>query len=239
MIPSLPTILAPRITAVKEQLTAGPEMDAWEHWDLRTSASSLTGRINARALTPVATVNYTSSAVICPGALPGFINGLSTTFADKLSYTFAAVIKRPAEAAGEYNFVIGTSDVVAATGAGLLVFSTPATDITVSVPGIVSFGRPWATAGIDIGEWCFVVYRSNAGKSAGMIGGAALLEDAGVRAVPARNVVLGNCYVPFSNCARELQFAEAMIFDSVKTEAELNRIFARSRLRMAAKGIVI
>lgn len=221
-------------------LTTGPELDAWEHWTLDTNSASLTGDVHSRVLTPVDTVNYNSTAVVCPAGLAGFVNGLKTSLDDQLSYTFMAVIKRPVDASGDYCFILGNVDVVAATGAGLLTFSTPSTQLTVNAPGVaVSFGRLWSDTTIDPGDWCFVVYRSNAGKSAGMIGGATLLEDATVRAVAANKIGIGNCYVPISNCDNELQVAEAILYDSSLTEGQINGIYIRSQARMLLKGITI
>ena len=221
------------------QPIAGPESGAWEHWDLQTDAASLVGLVNARSLTPVTTVNYSADAVICPAGLGGFVNGLDTGFSDRLSYTGWAVIKRPVDAAGDYVFILGTADVVATSGAGLFAYGSTPTQMTVSAPGVTNFGRAWSDASVAVGDWCFVVYRSNAGVSGGMIGGAAFLEGGAVRTVPARDVAFGNAYVPYSNCDNELQIAEAGLFDSVLTETDINNLYGRAQSRMAARGISI
>ena len=205
---------------------------------LYSDAAKLTGIVNGRSLTPVATVDYNPNAVVCKAGLAGYINGLTAAFSDRLSYTIAVVFKRPIDTAGDYNLVAGTNRVVSEDGAGLLIYGSTPLQLTVSSP-TVSFGRLWADGAVIVGDWVWAAFTSNAGKVGGMIGGGSYLEDTSVRTVSARNVGVGNCYVAYPNCDNLLEIAEVVIFDAALNSTQLSQLYARSQSRLAARGLSI
>lgn len=218
--------------------TAGPETTAWEHWVLHTNSSRLTGIVNSRVLTPVATVNYNANAVVCPAGLGGYINGLTTTLADRQNYTIGIVFKRPVDTAGDYNLIAGTNRIVSEDGAGLFAYGSTPLQLTAASP-TVSFGRPWADGAVIVGDWCWAAFTSNGGKIGAMLGGGSFLEDASVRTVSVRNIGVGNCYVAYSNCDNLLEIAEVVLFDSCLTPTQLSALYARSQSRLLARGLSI
>ena len=226
-----------------ELALAGNETAAWEHWDLKVNSSSLTGLINARTLTPVATVNYNADAVVCPAGLGGYLNGLRTSLADKFNYTLAIVYKRPVDVPGDYILIAGNHDVALNTGAGLFSYGSSVGYLNIR-SNVVSFSASYATAGKAVGDWCWAVIRDTAGALASKIGGGAALAGTGgartlVTSGSGQYIAVGNSATAYSNCDNELQIAEVVLFNSALSESEINDLYIRSKSRMSARGISI
>ncbi len=211
------------------------EASAWEMWNLQTDVTSLTGLLNERPLTPVDSVQYTNSSVICPANLAGYVNGLTSGFTDRRGYTLAMAIKRPADLAG-YTLLSGTLKIVNEDGAGLALFSGNEGQINLTQPG-GSLPMLWNAAGVAVGDWTWVCIRDDAGILAGRIGTGAVVTGRAPRTPSASLIGVGNCYVAYSNCANAIELGEVVLWDRALSDSELTGAAMRAKARMALKGI--
>ena len=211
------------------------EASAWEMWNLQADVASLTGLLHARPLTPVDSVQYTASSVICPANLAGHLNGMTSGLTDRRGYTLAMAIKRPADLAG-YTLLSGTLKIVNEDGAGLSLFSGNEGQINLTQPG-GSLPMLWNAAGVAVGDWTWVCFRDDAGVLAGQIGTSAVVTGGAPRTPSTSLIGVGNCYVPYSNCANAIELGEVVLWDRALSDSEMAGVAIRAKARMALKGI--
>jgi len=225
------------------------ETSAWEHWNLKTNSTSLTGlTVNARVLTPVGTgaaITFDAKAAITTAGLASMINGLQSTFPDQLGMTIAMVFKRPPEVSLDYHLFAGTCNLNTEVGVGVYGYSNNPPGYFISsgfsVAIVNTLNVFYSAAAKFVGDWCFVAYRDNAGKHGAVLGGGGpLVENPTARSgLSGRNIGFGNCYAPFTTCDNSLEIAEAIIYNSALTEDQIRQLYLRSKTRMAVKGISI
>lgn len=209
------------------------ESDAYEHWMFDSGAASLGGVVNGRALTPGAIAPVYGTNYISVNTTP--TGALKTPKNDAADQTLCVVYRRPAISvtrylAGTLDSFTGSSLLASGTGLGILSGNQrPSAQITpITHPGV-------------IGDWVFAAFSEKSHPTSKdqvlfMGGQPALTANVGVKALAARQVVLGNGS-DGTIASSMLDFAEFIVFDKALTADELQEVYLRAKTRMASVGI--
>ncbi|MGX9965549.1 hypothetical protein ACVFYP_19640 [Roseomonas sp. F4] len=238
--PDLPSI---DLSAARPVFGTPLEADALGHWLLGPDPTSLIDVSRNVALTLQGAGPSFAEAF---ATVSGVGNALLTPKLDSLQQTLCMVVRRPAPGA---NTILGGSLRFADGSGSSLHVTTSATELRSSIGGAF-IAQAWP-AGIAVGDWMFVALsESLASEVAGdrhaiqHIGGAAPV----VAAMPAGRtlssgggrVALGNAYYNNSSWITGAPaIAEPIVYDRAVSAEELLAIYARSKARMAARGIVV
>lgn len=203
-------------------LSTNYELDAAGHWLLGGSSASLTDIKSGALLTfaggataPVYSSNFVT--------LSGNAGGLKSPTADRLDRTVCVVFKYSASG----SFLIGGSW-SGSTGA---VIYQGAASILVA-PSPVALTNPAAA-----GNWVFAAFSTatNLTRRA-KIGGGTVLNGSAAHTLHG-NVAIGD--QSSGGLVGAADYAEFIVFNRAMTEAEMDAIYARSKVRMAARGLAV
>lgn len=239
--PSLPVIPAADI-----ELLSPAESDAVDHWLLGVGDTSLVGIKSGRVLTPQGTSHtYNDSSVV----VPAWGGALVSDIADDVNATICAVIKRPTQSLSTHGVIVfgSFSQVSWQNGSGLSI-PNGASLLTVQY-GAAPVQASVLWGAIAQGDYVFVAMSeqlaadSDPKQTLLYIGGgnkSTTPSSTARTASIARKVAFGNA--AFDNASYKavgLEIAEAIVFANPLTVAELDAVYARSKIRMAGRGITI
>lgn len=220
------------------------ESGAWGHWLFGPSAADLYDADNDRTLTPMDYVLDAGRGWVRIKHRPYF--ALQSALADATQGTVCAVFKVDAVVgSGLRTELFGTYNSVSPQGASLHLNATPALQFY-GYGGGAAYTHLFHS-GVDYsGQWLFVgVSRDFDAGTPEVIcylggAGAEIHEFTGATYATGDNFSLGSDENALSSVGAEpISFAEAIVFESVKTGSELAGIYARSKARLARFGISV
>jgi len=148
---------------------------------------------------------------------------------------------------GRGSIVAGTVQSGSGDGKGFGIIRGGASDtfqLLARPNGTVTF-MPAANIVGARGGWMFIAMTFEVGSRAwkAYVGGASMVSNvlAQAYAKSARNLALGNAYYVSSTTPYDgaVSHAEMIVFDHALTKEELDAVYARSRSRMASRGITL
>lgn len=230
----------PQLAAADYELLVNYEPDAWGHWDFGTSSASLVDLTQGKSLTLAGTApTYNSTGVVLAG---GLNTGLLSELADGTERTLCAVIKIPdlsvfagANVAGN----VGTSD-----GFGMFIFKISGNY------GILPLARG-ATgitgdtfAGLAVGNYVFLAIsytQTGSNKLNKFFGGklSSYITSATAKTASAVKMAFGNVQYATSAYHAPLEISEGILYDRALSLTEIAAVYARSKQRMATRGITV
>ncbi|PHY20937.1 hypothetical protein [Caulobacter sp. BP25] len=169
---------------------------------------------------------------------PGGVNGLKTQWDDAQVSTMCAVVQRKAiTTAG--RIVMGTGSETA-DGGEVVYWAGTNHQFRVRNGG----SNTGITGTIADDQWYFVAKVSNNGDHIAMVGGQTPVTQTQAKVLAARKYALGNVYYKGDTTAtafyQGLNAAEFIFYNGVaKTAAELAAIYARTKIRMARRGLTL
>lgn len=230
---------------VRPIFPASLEADAFSYWDFGGNADSLIDLISGRQLTLAgASPAYNADSITLQG---GGKNGLITDYNDAAAMTFCCVAQL--QNVGNTNNIIlfGSSTTSAGDGGGMAWLTGSATgglatNMQTRPLANVAYPTNFTSAEVAANPWVFFAFsRSDTVARIIHIAGKASFTDGlvGVKTLASKKIGIGNCYYDTASFQFGFKIAEAIIFPGPKTSAELVDIAARSKVRMARKGIAI
>lgn len=244
MLPfAVPASDAPLLAGADYKLLVNYEPDAYGHWVLGPSASSLTDKVASRALTPAGTGHsYSATSVSIPADGTG---ELSSDFAEVQDMTACAVVTLPTLGNGQGIVAFGNYNSTVGFGANII-YSTVTSLYSESpvIRGVSAFSLRTLT-GLTAGQKVFTALSmsfSGANSVIRYVGGFAPLSSvpATEKTAAAIPVALGNAqYVNVNYNAVPTEAHEFMIFNRALNAAELDAVYARSKARMADRGVTV
>jgi len=239
---------APALSASRWSPVFGdlPEADAIDHFLFGGSDASLIGlkgRLTLAPANPSAPPSY-ANAFLHTAA--GGQNGLVSSLPEPDAFTVCTVMRYDGQD-GRGSIIAGTLQGGAGDGKGFGILRGGASDtfqLLARPNGTVTF-MPAANIVGARGGWMFMAMTFEVGSRAwkAYVGGASMVSNvlAQAYAKSARNLALGNAYYASSTTPYDgsVAHAEMVVFDHALTQAELDAVYARSRSRMASRGIAI
>ena len=235
----------PSLTAIPPEdieLLYPYENGAYGHWLLGGSSSSLADGVNGRALTVGGDTPTYETGYLTVSQASG--NGLASDLADDsaaLVVTICAVVRRNAVSAGVWfpfgNLSTPTDGIApyASAGGNLLITGRGLTGLNGT-----NTGKTWPE---DV--WVFMAmsidFASGTKAVKFLRGGESVFETAPTGTyVPNTDApfALGGKYYSTA-LAVDLDFAEFILFGDAKSAADLSAIYARSKIRLASRGITV
>jgi len=230
----------PQLAATDYELLVDYEPDSWGHWSFGTSSASLTDLTQGKALTLAGTApTYNSTGVVVAG---GLNTGLLSDLADGTERTLCAVIKIPdlssyigAAVAGN----VGTSD-----GFGMFVHkSSGQYGILPLVRGGTGITGD-TFAGLNVGDYVFMAIsytQTGSNKLNKFFGGklSSSITSATAKTASAVKMAFGNIAYSTSSYHAPLEISEGILYDRALSLAEIAAVYARSKTRMATRGITV
>ena len=229
--PSLPQVDYADLTNVPEF-----ESDASEHWLFDAGdADNLVGRLNGLALTPVGSApTHSANYLRTADGTTGNRHGLATPFDDSATMTMCAVVQR--EALGAFSGRVALGSYTTTTGQGFL--WTPEGFARTRAHA----GSALGTSGVANGAWVFIALACDdvTDLSRGYVAGVAQTEVSVSKSVAANKLALGNGYYTPSGYEQGTAAAELIVYNGRGLSfAELGEVYARSKVRMARRGITV
>jgi|GEM_PF-1662062 len=239
---------APALSASRWSPVFGdlPEVNAIDHFLFGGGGASLVGLKGLMFLAPAnpnAPPNYNPTFLQTSG---GGQNGLISNLPEPDAFTIYTVMHYD-DADGRGSIVAGTVQGGSGDGRGFGILRGAATDtyqMLARPNGTVTF-MPASNILDARGKWMFMAMTFEVGSRAwkAYVGGANMVSNvlAQPYAKSARNLALGNAYYVSSSTpyVGAVSHAELIVFDRALTQAELDAVYARSRSRMASRGITI
>lgn len=230
----------PQLAATDYELLVNYEPDAWGYWNFGTSSASLVDLTQGKALTLAGTApTYNSTGVVVAG---GLNSGLLSDLADGTERTLCAVIKIPdlssfvgSNVAGN----VGTSD-----GFGMFVHkSSGAYGILPIVRGGTGITGD-TFAGLAVGDYVFLAIsytQTGSNKLNKFFGGklSSSITSATAKTASAVKMAFGNIAYSTSTYHSPLEISEGILYDRALSLAEIAAVYARSKQRMATRGITV
>lgn len=223
-----------------------PEADAIDHFLFGGGGASLVdlkGRMFLTPANPSAPPNYNPTFLQTSG---GGQNGLISNLPEPDAVTICTVMHYD-DRDGRGSMVAGTVQSGSGDGKGFGIIRGGAWDtfqLLARPNGTVTF-MPAANIVCARGGWMFMSMTFEVGSRAwkACVGGASTVSNvlAQAYAKSARNLALGNAYYLSSSTPYDgaVSHAEMIVFDRALTQAELDAVYARSRSRIASRGITL
>ena len=230
----------PQLAATDYELLVNYEPDAWGHWNFGTSSASLTDLTQGKSLTLAGTApTYNSTGVVVAG---GLNSGLLSDLADGTERTLCAVVKIPdlssflgANVAGN----VGTSE-----GFGMFVHKSSG---QYGILPIVRGGTGITGdtfAGLNVGDYVFLAIsytQTGSNKLNKFFGGklSSSITSATAKTASAVKMAFGNVQYSTSSYHAPLEISEGILYDRALSLIEIAAVYARSKTRMATRGITV
>jgi hypothetical protein len=242
-IPQVSAIAGPNVAedlSILNYLT--PEAGALQHWvfgsDGLLGGLDMIGDTEVDPVTddPTVHANYISMALGSSGNLKGLKSAMDDSAG---SMTVALVAKRPADAANQT--VAGTSTSTAGDGGSLLFWSSTLNKLQLNIRPLASGFFPTVDPGEDLepGGWYFAAFSHAPSVHTLLLGGVGSDAKTGAKTVSANKVALGDGYWDANGFRTAIDAAEFMVWNTPLSLAEMQAVYARSKQRMAARGITI
>jgi len=229
----------PKLAATDYELLVNYEPDAWGYWNFGTSSASLVDLTQGKVLTLAGTApTYNSTGVVVAG---GLNSGLLSDLADGTERTLCAVVKIPdlssyvgAVVAGN----VGTSD-----GFGMFVHKSGQYGILPLVRGATGITGD-TFAGLNVGNYVFLAIsytQTGSNKLNKFFGGklSSSITSATAKTASAVKMAFGNIAYSSSTYHAPLEISEGILYDRALSLAEIAAVYARSKTRMATRGITV
>ena len=230
----------PQLAATDYELLVNYEPDAWGYWNFGTSSASLTDLTQGKALTLAGTApTYNSTGVVLAG---GLNSGLLSDLADGTERTLCAVIKIPDLSSFTGSNVAGNAGT--AEGFGMFVQKSGAQrGILPVVRGATGITGDTFTGIVD-GDYVFMAIsytQTGSNKLNKFFGGklSSSITSATAKTVSAVNMAFGNVQYATSAYHAPLEISEGILYDRALSLTEIAAVYARSKTRMATKGITL
>ena len=223
---------------------SGLEDSAYEHWIFdKGGVGGLTGRVKGKVLTVQSDApTYAANSLAMMGSVG---KGLLTDLIDAAGAkrTVFAVVQDTI-AGTSIKVPFGTLDTTGAGTGGLPFFSgtVPTRGVFTTYKGLTNSANSGAV--ISNATWHFLAISLDAASASKsvttLVGGQAVnvATSAGPYAHSGRAIALGNGYY-LTGHASLMNFAEFGVYDRALTAADLAAVYARSKARMAARGITV
>ncbi len=240
MLPfAVPNTALPLIPAGDIELLFSLEVDAYGHWVFGASEASLTSRINSRTLTPQSDGISYSGAYLSMSLTLG--KALLSDFGEVAAQTdtICAVVRLGSTSA-DTRTIIG--NIRATTGGSLFVGTGPT--FYQNHRGFTNAGTQ-STGVAATTNWIFVAmsrdFASATKRTAILIGGSPqhVVTPTGTYAPTPGVVALGSAYSLGATPGLTMDVAEFQIHNRAMTSSELEELYLRSKVRMAARGIAV
>jgi len=243
-VPAVPGVPALNPANLRPVYPLRPEPSALEHWLFGGGADSLVG-LKGRSLAPASAMPAFAANYLA--TVPDGLNGLISTIVEPGVYTQCAVIRYDAVSA-DRRIIFGTAQGGSGDGRGIMLDNRDNWGFnTLARPNASATGMPQGALTLMRDQWIFFALSVDvvANKWRCWVGGSAQT----VEVTPAsqylpstRGLALGNAYYTASapNTFRQsLAVAEMIVFSEYVSPAALSEIYARSKERMASRGIVV
>ncbi len=230
----------PQLAAADYELLVNYEPDAWGHWDFGTSSASLADKTAGKTLTLAGTApTYNSTGVVLAG---GLNTGLLSELADGTERTLCAIVKIPdlsvfagANVAGNIGTSTGFSMFINKISGdyGILPLARGATGIT---------GNNFV--GLSVGDYVFLAIsytQTGSNKLNKFFGGklSSSITSATAKTASAVNMAFGNIAYDTTSYHAPFEISEGILYDRALSLTELAAVYARSKQRMATRGITV
>ncbi|ABI93412.1 hypothetical protein CEP88_20120 (plasmid) [Roseobacter denitrificans] len=210
------------------------EAGAQAHWlfgaDNPTYADLVSGRIATGPAHALEAAYMTSPA----GIRQGRDTGIAEADAQTMCFVF--------QLAGSANSMIGGTLTTSGSN-GVSPYTSATTGIYANMRGgwgnpAISSASPYRT------QFVFAAVSKNVATGnyvlfAGNGAGHDVLTGTSAQTTSPRTIGIGNLHFDRANFSGQISIAEAILFDSAKTEIELTEIYDRSRTRLAARGLTV
>lgn len=230
----------PQLAAADYELLVNYEPDAWGHWLFGVSSSSLIDLTQGKALTLAGTApTYNSTGVVLGG---GLNSGLLSDLADGTERTLCAVIKIPDLSSFMGSNVAG--NVGASDGFGMFVQKPGANHgILPVVRGATGITGDTFT-GITDGNYIFMAisWSATSGNKLNKFLGGKLsgsITSVTAKTASAVNMAFGNVQYTAEIYHSPLEISEGILYDRALSLTEIAAVYARSKQRMATRGITV
>jgi hypothetical protein len=231
-------------TEVTATTKATYEAGATAHWMYGTDSSSLADLKSNQAITPLNTAPTYSDGFLSTVTSTTLKNGLQTNINNVAEETLCIVFRH--RTASLLSIIMGN---LTATGAdnGMGFFQNGAGVYYMNTRGFTTGSAAVIAnpAGIADGDWLFFAVShtitGTAGRRAFFGGNAASEFQAGTRTLSTANPkhCVGNGYYTASSFPAGVDVAEFIILPTALDEAAMKDVYARSKIRCAARGIAV
>lgn len=241
-VPGVPVLNPENLSPV---FPVAPESEALDHFVFGGDIESLTGLKGLLTLSPAnAAPSFSDSSL---ATVAGGLNGLTSNLPEPDVYTQCAVIRYQLVDT-DRKLVFGTVQGGSGDGKGIMLNYQESWNFSVLArPNSAATGMPQgAVVGAREG-WIFAALAvdSVANKWKVYVGGASQIVEvtpASAYQKSTRGLALGNAYYTAAapnTYTRSLSAAEMIVFEGYLSNAELADVYARSKARMAERGITV
>ena len=231
-----------QVTTAAAAPSGDAEAGALAHWFFGTDNAAMADMIGGAVLTPVRIAPTHSTGYLVLGSDGAGVNGLRTPFDDSAALTFVAVVRQVdaahqcvvgptfGDATGHGTFFNGSQGLKTNGRAGSAFVNATLDDNTDLSPGTWIFVALSASSGASPSNVAF------AGDAAG---GHKVLTTSVTNTPIGDKVALGSAYYTSSAFGDPMEVAELIVWNAHKTQSEIEAIYARSKARLAARGITV
>lgn len=211
-----------------------PEIDALGQWEFGPNSNSLKSISGVRVVTPFSPANLPVYNTNYLTPVSGGLYGLLTDVVDTGTWTRWAVVQY--KSTGGVLFGTSTSD--GAAGGGMLWVNPTSGFLTSTIRGFSS-GIAKVPPGVVDGDWIFVALSMSPTGMIIYIGNSDVINVSGTYAIPTTNRfhTVGNCYHAGGNFYAALNHASHGVHMTAKSQSQIDAIYGRVKLRMAAVAI--
>ena len=230
------------VTTAAAAPSGDAEAGAIAHWFFGTDNAAMADMIGGAVLTPVRIPPTHSAGYLALGSDGAGVNGLRTPFDDSAALTFVAVV-RQVDAA--HQCVVGPTF---GDDTGYGTFFNGSQGLKTNGRAGSAFINATLDADTDLspGTWVFVAVSASSGGSPNNIafagdtaGGHKTLTTSASNTPIADKVALGSAYYTSGAFGDPMEVAELIVWNEHKTQSEIEAVYARSRVRLAARGITV
>jgi len=232
----------PSLDVSKINLLVDSEPHAYTHWLLQNDSNRLIDSIRGEVLTPVNNPPVTEKGVIVQGsATTSEVKNFKASFKETNSSSMIVVFKTPEEADWQGNNLPLCGSFAGVDGGKLCYTGQAIMRSFIPSDNSIAFNLP---AALEYDTWYIMGWSTetqpdNSGTEKMLAGGIGSYESTFASRVFAdKNIELGMSYnFSASYSLAEIEIAEFIYFDKALSFDELKSVFARSKIRMAKKGI--
>lgn len=245
MLPfTVQNVMLPSLDVSKIDLLVDSEPHAYAHWLLQNDNNRLIDSIRGEVLTAVNNPAVTEKGVIVQGsATTSEVKNFKTGLNENPSSSMIVVFKTPSAADWQGNNLPLCGSFAGVDGGKLCYTGLSIMRSFIPADNSIAFNLP---AALDYDTWYIMGWSTdtqadNSGTEKMLAGGIGSYESAFAnRTFSDKKVELGMSYnFSASYSLAEIEIAEFIYFDKSLSFDELKSVFARSKIRMAKKGISI
>lgn len=232
----------PKLDPSKIDPLIGYETNAFAHWSFTDDINSLNDLVKGSSMVQLNDPRFTPQGVVIQGhENPADVKTLQTGFTETQSSTMVVVFKTPSQA----NWIgnnLSLCGAFSATSSGSLCYIDSRSMqlfIPPSTQESMPFGQPLDYDTWYIMAWSFDFNASGNGTALSVAGGfGSKIDLITGRTYSNKKVELGMTYVYSDSYSKaEVEISEFIYFDKGLSLDEVQAVIARSKIRMAKKGI--